>query len=265
MFAKRDGVLICNECGSGARSRADWRALTYNAVDGILCNAAPIARDLRRHYHPTAPIRVLPHFTCLGLNVPARRDYIVSNRPFSISFLGRLDSGKNPEMLIDLWPSLGFSPAMLNFYGDGPLRPALCARIHERNLAGEVFVHGGYDNKRDLTRIMLETDLLVLPSSSEGLPLVLLEALAHGVPFVTTDTGGCSVLAQDNPFVRVVPLDSAVIRNAIRELYGQIVSGQFSPAWLQDIYRRRYGPEVVCRAWRKAMFEPRRFFNIRRS
>src|SRR5437588_261852 len=70
----------------------------------------------------------------------------------------------------------------------------------------------------ELSTILANVDLIVLPSETEGLPVVLLEALAHGVPFVASDVGAVRTLAEDNPDVRVVPLENDAFARAICEM-----------------------------------------------
>jgi glycosyltransferase involved in cell wall biosynthesis len=68
--------------------------------------------------------------------------------------------------------------------GDGPLRPDVGARIASAALESNVHLLG---TRRDMPRLWKALDAFVLPSLYEGLPLVLLEAQAAGVPGVVSD------------------------------------------------------------------------------
>mgnify|MGYP005813944521 CR=1 FL=1 len=79
-------------------------------------------------------------------------------------------------------PDVGFV-----HFGDGPLRADVARRIEAEGLQGR-FVLGGF--REDATRFFAHMDLFVLPSFTEGLPVVALEAYASGVPVVATAVGG---------------------------------------------------------------------------
>jgi glycosyltransferase involved in cell wall biosynthesis len=87
-------------------------------------------------------------------------------------------------------------------FGDGPLRGALAAQIAERGLQDR-FVLAGF--RTDLQRLLPQLDLAVLSSLTEGLPVVLLEALAAGVPAVSTAVGGVPEVIEDGVHGYLVP------------------------------------------------------------
>ena len=132
-----------------------------------------------------------------------------------------------------LAPRLNIQPARLHFHGDGPERASLEQAIRERNLLSRVTVHGAAAPE-ELPAIFDRADLLVLPSAGEGLPLVLMESMAYGVPFVATDVGAIRTLAQDNPDVSVVPLSDAALQFGIERMARAIRSGQIDGRRLQQ-------------------------------
>jgi glycosyltransferase involved in cell wall biosynthesis len=104
---------------------------------------------------------------------------------------------KTARRLAALDPSLGFI-----HFGDGPLRKSL---EHEAESAGleDVFVFAGH--RPDLDRFLPFLDLVVLPSFTEGLPNVVLEAFAAAVPVVATAVGGTPEVVEDGVNGRLVP------------------------------------------------------------
>jgi glycosyltransferase involved in cell wall biosynthesis len=86
-------------------------------------------------------------------------------------------------------PSVGFL-----ICGAGPLREALDRQIQDEGLAGRCVLAGFRD---DLDRLLPAFDLLVLPSYTEGLPNVVLEALAARVPVVASAVGGTPEVIDD--------------------------------------------------------------------
>lgn len=101
-------------------------------------------------------------------------------------------------------------------FGDGPLRPALAERIAARGLAGR-FVLAGF--RDDLDNCLPHLDLFVLPSFTEGLPNVALEACAAGVPVVATAVGGTPEVIEDGKTgYLVAPGDAAALAARIGDL-----------------------------------------------
>jgi glycosyltransferase involved in cell wall biosynthesis len=79
--------------------------------------------------------------------------------------------------------------------GDGPLRHALERQAHEIGV-GDRVMFVGQISRRDITRYLAQSDVFVLNSTYEGLPHVVLEAMAAGVPVVATDVGGTGEVVQ---------------------------------------------------------------------
>jgi len=99
--------------------------------------------------------------------------------------------------------------------GDGPERPRLEARIAALGLQDSVFLPGYLDRPQ---RVLEETDLMVLPSHTEGLPNAALEALAMDVPVLATRVGGTPEVIADGVTGRLVPPhDPAAMAAAIED------------------------------------------------
>lgn len=94
--------------------------------------------------------------------------------------------------------------ARLMLIGTGPTRKATALAVQQAGLTGIFFS----DPRDDVADLMSAADMLVLPSLFEGLPLVLLEAMAVGLPIVASRTGGIvDALGSDHPYL--VPPGSA--------------------------------------------------------
>jgi len=86
--------------------------------------------------------------------------------------------------------------------GDGELRPAAERAIADAGLGGVVHLLGWRD---DVPELLAAMDLFVLTSLFEGLPRVVLQAMAASVPVVATDTGGVAEVILDGETGRLVP------------------------------------------------------------
>jgi glycosyltransferase involved in cell wall biosynthesis len=108
--------------------------------------------------------------------------------------------------------------------GDGPLRDRLEAEVARRELTDQVQFLGFLPHQQLLHRLEAgEWDLVVLPSiergaEHEGIPAVLLEALARGVPVVATTSGSITELLGEIPGSLVPHGNSAALRRALNAL-----------------------------------------------
>jgi glycosyltransferase involved in cell wall biosynthesis len=102
--------------------------------------------------------------------------------------VGRLDAQKGHRDLLGAVPSVvaGRPDAVFAWAGDGPLRDALESEVQEAGLAGAVRILG---HRTDVASLLLGCDVFVFPSRYEGHPFSVLEAMAAGVPVVTSDVG----------------------------------------------------------------------------
>jgi colanic acid/amylovoran biosynthesis glycosyltransferase len=118
--------------------------------------------------------------------------------PFEILFVGRLVPVKGLFILVAALDRLVRQgrPVRLRLAGDGPDRAGLERNVTERGLNQHVIFEGwqGADGVRALYR---EADLFVLPSFAEGIPVVLMEAMAMEIPCVTTHITGIPELIRD--------------------------------------------------------------------
>lgn len=100
--------------------------------------------------------------------------------------------------------------------GEGPLAPELRTQAQRLGIAHRVIFAGYVENVPALLRA---SDLFVLPSLYEGLPLSILEAMAAGVPVIATDVGGIGeAISNESNGLLVPPADPAALANAIRKM-----------------------------------------------
>jgi glycosyltransferase involved in cell wall biosynthesis len=118
--------------------------------------------------------------------------------PLRVLCVGRLVPEKGQAVLIDALERIRGSgrDVTCTFVGDGPSRDRLESAIAARGLHGAVTVTGALD--QDAVREhYLNSDAFCLPSFAEGVPVVLMEAMAAGLPVVTTRIAGIPELVTD--------------------------------------------------------------------
>jgi glycosyltransferase involved in cell wall biosynthesis len=104
-------------------------------------------------------------------------------------FAGRLVEQKNPTMLVEVLSLLRGEGVRLLVIGDGPLGAAMRARAEALDVLDRIEFCGALPHEAALEAIARGA-VLLLPSLWEGLPIVLLEAMAIGVPVVASAVGG---------------------------------------------------------------------------
>lgn len=136
----------------------------------------------------------------------ARRDPTPRHEPARVLTVARLDAEKGLFVLLDALAALrarGRTVA-LDLVGDGPLRDELVARADALGLAEQVQVLGARPPAEVAARLR-EADVFCLPSFAEGIPVSIMEAMAIGVPVITTYVNGIPELARDRQTALVVP------------------------------------------------------------
>jgi glycosyltransferase involved in cell wall biosynthesis len=134
-------------------------------------------------------VKVIPNGVDLERFTPATTP---PGYPFHILFVGRLIANKGPQYLLDALPALPW--AHCTFAGDGPMLGSLKRRAEKLGISNRVAFPGACDNVPELLR---SAHVLVRPSSTEGMPLVVLEAMASSLPVLATDVGGTRELIKD--------------------------------------------------------------------
>ena len=131
--------------------------------------------------------------------------------------------------------------ARILLIGDGELRPEMERRVHTAHIADAVAFLG---SRRDVARILAASDLFVLPSLWEGLPMALLEAMASGLPCIaTTVSGSAQVVVPDVTGLLVPPGDTAALRDAMLAMLAEPVRAR----QMGDAGRRRVTSDFSAR------------------
>ena len=141
---------------------------------------------------------------------------------FTVGFLGRLVPVKRVDVFLEMARVLTTrAPGSFRFAiaGDGPLEQALRATASELGIESAVDFLGFQQNSAALLNRM---DCLALTSDHEGMPMVVLEALALGVPVVAHAVGGLPELLNGSPIGHLVPSqDPAQLAQAVEAVARQ--------------------------------------------
>jgi glycosyltransferase involved in cell wall biosynthesis len=176
------------------RTRRVWlRRAAARLVDAYVVVTPALARIA---IHECDPNRV--HVIANGIDTSAftprpdrrrdaRRELGLPEDAWVVGTVGRLAPEKDQGLLVKAMAPLLSEQRRLVIVGEGPERHALHAVIQEANAERYVHLTGA---RSDIARLLSAFDAFALPSRTEGLPLVLLEAMASELPVVATSVGG---------------------------------------------------------------------------
>ncbi len=248
----------------------DWKQRLYGMIDkrvSAFCDARvgvsqPVVAELHRHGRRQTvhyiPNGVDPgHFARRNERARARTALGLGDLPV-LGFVGRISAMKGLHTLFDAVAQIGF-PVQLLLAGDGDERPALERKAQSLEMADRVKFLGRCADPRVAYEAM---DLCVLPSFEEAFPMVLLEAMACGVPVLATRVGDVPVIVEEDVTGWIVPpADVGALRDSIQRLArdevrlrqaGSLarerVSSTFSSALMAERYASVYERVLETRA-----------------
>lgn len=170
-----------------------WDFLRVTAsVAGQIDMRVAISEAGLRHLREAGALRDATRLIRNGIDLQqfTPRPIREAHNPRRVLFAGRLAAVKRPLMLVDIareWMKLG-AGYQLRFLvaGDGPERGRLIESVRRANLGSLFDILGMVD---DIRPLLEESDIVVVPSRSEGIPLIVLEALASHRPVVCSRVG----------------------------------------------------------------------------
>lgn len=187
------------------QKQADWKGeLTkyffrkpvrwiMNRSDYVFSYGGKITDIIQREVQEPSKVVVIP--TGIEREWLRHEKSITENRPLRFLFVGRYDRVKGlPELYKSLERLSGGGERWeMHFVGPIP---------EERQLKGAPYIYyGAVRDAEKLRGIYDQCDVLLCVSVSEGMPNVILEAMARGLAVVATDVGACSLMIEDNGFL----------------------------------------------------------------
>ena len=159
--------------------------------------------------------------------------------------VGRFNRVKNHKLLISAFAELEkiHSNVQLSLAGDGSLFEEIQDFAKEKGCKNINFL----GNVSDIPGFLAESDALVLSSDSEACPVVILEAMASGLPIIATNVGGVPELVTDNGFV-VEKGDAKAFTEAMAKMVEDIESAKIMGKKSLE-YAKQYDKEVVARQY----------------
>lgn len=192
-----------------------WLSRIYRMADAHVVLASDFRDDLRR-WGFTTPIHL--ETTVVGDGVMERSPgarKLQSGRPFRVLYLSRVEEAKGVFEMLEAFALLANrAPGRYQFIvaGDGPGLGELQEKSKEFGVESLQF--RGYVSGEEKIRCFLEADVFCFLSYTEGMPNAVLEAMAMGLPLVSTSAGGLKDILEDGRSGYIVSYDPrALVRN----------------------------------------------------
>ncbi len=209
----------------------------FRRCDAVVAVSRRMADELAASGVAARRIHCIPNAWTGGVpflgRAEARRVLGIPNAQRAIGFVGRLGFEKGADVFVEALAHLDDRVRAV-VIGDGILRERLEARAAALGRAQSVTWKGMLANAGTLMKAF---DLIVLSSRTEGTPIVLLEAIAAGVPVVATRVGGVPDVVADDEALLVPPEDALALANGIRQaLQESDASGERAARALQRLH-----------------------------
>ena len=179
----------------------------------------------------------------------------ISERKKVIVNVGRLKPQKNQALLLKAFALIKdkYPDYILSIYGDGPLQNNLLTLARELRIERKVNFHGFV---KDISPEILKSSVFVLSSDFEGMPNALMEAMALGIPCISTDCGGggAKALIENEKNGLLVPCnDEHALANAICRILDNQPFAETIGLEAREICKN-LSPEKVYGEWEKFIF-----------
>lgn len=229
---------------------------------GHIVNSLAVAAHVQRAFGlPADRVHLVPPFV---REAPARlpRDEARARLGLSLNeatalWAGRLDPVKRVDLLIRALSTLADLPLKLLIAGDGPQRARLEALARE-HAPGRVLFLGW---QRDLSPAFSAADFLILPSLTEGMPNVALQAMSLGLPVLASDIPAFRELRGDQRLIRLIPSDApeayaAAMRESVLNSAELQRQAERASAWARVRLDSRRAMDELLKIYAAALAKP---------
>lgn len=231
-------------------------------MDGLVVQAPSMLSYWKKKEQSAAQINWLPCFPEVPAEGVLKQEKSINETEIKLGYFGRLAGNKGLDLLFQALADAKTPKNLrLDLWGKGQEEPALKRLAEELGIASMIGFCGGYPSGTEGATLMASYDAMVLCSTGmEGLPLILLESMAYGIPFLATNVGAIQDCCIDNPDAVLVNPDQASIVEGLKQLILKIEQGHFIAERHKLFYDNTFSHDVMGARWRTFYSDPKRFF-----
>lgn len=226
------------------------------SADMITTNSSYTKQQIEALVPLPCPCRVIP----MGVSLPDQLPPVKEFREHTILYVGRLVEWKGVNTLIHSMTRvrMAIPDARLTIVGEGPIRDSLQRLVQDNGLHDAVSFCGRV-SEEELKKLYDSAAVFVLPSRRyqglvmEGLGVVLLEAMSHGVPVIGSNVGGIPDIIDDgrNGFLFPSEDEKILAEKIVTLLSDTVLAEQFLLAGYETV-RTRFSWEEISRQFSEA-------------
>lgn len=226
-------------------------------TDAVVSVANCTAHQFKEVYGYEKQVHVVNYH---NLRIFDRPVPLPTSAPIKIGYMGRIEIfQKNLDFILAGFRKLvdeSGDAVELHIYGGGPDETEFRSLVQQTGLIDRIFVHGPYDHRQDLKRIISSCHLFLYPSRFEGGPcLALLELLQAGRYVITSRVGGIPDIYEGHPEfgLMIDPQDSDEFVRAVQDGMRRIREGDIDQMAMHSYYENRFGMSEAHKAWVNAL------------
>lgn len=235
---------------------------TKASFDGIAVQSPAMIAAWKKNLNQATGINWLPCFPESPAAIAKRNVIHNEGDLVRIAYFGRLAGNKGLDLLLNAFsdPKIPKN-LLLDIWGEGDEKENLIKLCQKHNIGNRVKFNCTYPEGRSGAEKMVFYDCLVLCSTkTEGLPLILIEAMAYGLPFMATDIGAISDCCINNPDAVLIQPNKDSITIGLIDIYHRIVTNSFDSERLIAFYNLNFSYKVMSNRWRECLKNPSNFF-----
>lgn len=214
----------------------------YPDVDQLITVSTHLSESIEENFHVDSVI--IPNIVDNGLFTYEKRSKSNHNH-FDFISTANLVKSKGMDVLIEAFVH-AFSTnesARLFIYGEGPEREHLEQIISQNNMQEQIYLMGLTD-REDIAKKMKDSDAFVLASKFETFGLAYIEALAAGLPIISTKCGGPEDFITEENGILVPVNDSIALEKALLKMYKDI--DNYNKYEISQAIGHKYSPEKIA-------------------
>jgi N-acetyl-alpha-D-glucosaminyl L-malate synthase BshA len=215
-------------------------AVTFsiNKSDVVTSVSQSLKDETLKLFHITNDIEVIPNFielnkNIIAANIPCHRSAIAKENERVVTHISNFRKVKRIPDIIHIFNKIQQQiPAKLMMVGDGPEKEKAERLCQQLGILDKVIFFG---NSNEIDKILSYSDLFLLPSETESFGLAALEAMASGVPVISSNSGGLPEVNFDgiSGYLSNVGDVDAMAENALKILSDDSTLEQFKAKALQ--------------------------------